>query len=62
MSMQTCLFLVVILKEPLVLMCLASNFDVIENSKLIVGHRDIYYAKKILNSFVCVAVRILVEK
>ena len=28
--------------------------------KLIVGHRDIYYAQKILNAFVCVEVRILV--
>ena len=30
--------------------------------KLIVVHRDIYYAKKILNSFVCVEVRIVLEK
>jgi hypothetical protein len=29
---------------------------------LIVGHRDIYYAKKILNYFLCVGVRILVGK
>jgi hypothetical protein len=29
---------------------------------LIVGHRDIYFAKKILNSFVCVEIGILVEK
>jgi len=43
-------------------MCLASHFDIIDNTKLIAGHRDIYYAKKILNSFVCVEVRILVEK
>jgi len=43
-------------------MCLASHFDIIENSKLIVGHRDIYYAKKILNFFVCVEVRILVAR
>ena len=62
MTMWTCLFLIVILKETLVLMCLASHFDVIESSNLIVGHRDIYYAKKILNSFECVEVRILVEK
>jgi len=30
--------------------------------KLILGHRDIYYAKKILNAIVCVEVRILVGK
>jgi len=41
---------------------LTSNFDFNESSKLIVEHRDILYAKKILNSFVCVKVRILVEK
>jgi len=29
---------------------------------LIIVHRDIYYAKRILNSFVRVGVRILVEK
>jgi len=60
--METCLFLIVILKETLVLTCLASHFDIIESWKLNVGHRDIYYAKKILNSFVCVEVRIIVEK
>ena len=43
-------------------MCLASQFDIIENWKLIVGHRVIYYAKKILNHFVCVRVRNPVEK
>jgi len=62
MSMYTCLFLIIILKETLVLMCLASHFDIIEIWKLNVGHRDIYYAKKILNAFVCVEFRILVEK
>jgi len=46
MSMQTCLFLIVILKETLVLMCLASHFVIIESWKLNVGHRDINYAKK----------------
>ena len=30
MSMLTCLFLIVNLKETLVLMCLASHFDIIE--------------------------------
>jgi len=35
-------------------------FDNIDRWKLSVGHRDIYYAKKILNTFVCVAVRITV--
>ena len=50
------------LKETLVLMCWESHFDIIEKWNLIVGHRDIYYAKKILNTFVCVEVRIFVEK
>ena len=47
--------------ETLVLMCLASHFDIIESWILIVGHRDIYISKKILKSLVCVDVRILVE-
>jgi len=38
-------FLIVILKGTLFLMCLASHFD-FESRKLIVGHRDIYNAKK----------------
>jgi len=42
-------------------MCLASHFDIIENWKLNVGHPDIYIAKKILNTFVCVEVRIRVD-
>ena len=50
------------MKETLVLICLESHFDIIESWKLIVGHRDIYYAKNILNSFDWVEVRILVEK
>jgi hypothetical protein len=62
MSMYTCLFLIVILKETLVLMCLASHFDIIENRKLIVRHRVKYYAKKILNSFECEEFRILLER
>jgi hypothetical protein len=62
MSMLTFLSLVVIFKETLVLMCFASHFDIIESWKLFVGHGDIHYAKKILNSFVCVEVRILLEK
>jgi len=45
-----------------VLMCFVSHFDIIESCKLIVGHGVIYYSKKILNSFVCVEVRILEEK
>jgi len=32
--------------ETLVLMCLASNFDIIDSWKVNVGHRDVYYAKK----------------
>ena len=59
---ETCLFLRLILRKTLVLMCMASHFDIIESWKLIVGHRVIDYAKKILNSFICVEVRILVEK
>jgi len=51
MSMQTCLFLIVILKETLVLMCLTSYFDIIESWKVNVGHRDIYYAKKNIKFF-----------
>jgi len=43
-------------------MFLASVFDIIESCKMIAGHRDLYYAKKILNTFLCVEVRILVEK
>jgi len=39
-----------------------SHFDIIETWKFYVGHRVIYYAKKILNSFICVEVRILVGK
>jgi len=55
-------FIIVILKETLVLMCLARHFVIIECLKLIVGHRVIYYAKKVLNIFIGVEVRILVEK
>ena len=55
-------FLVALLKETILLMCFESNFDIIESGKLIVAHRDIYYAKKILNTFVCVEDRILVGK
>ena len=42
-------------------MCLASHFDIIESWKLIVGHRVIYYVKKILNTFLGMEVRILLE-
>jgi len=62
MSMYSCLFIIVILKETLVLMCLVIHFVIIESWKLIVGHIDLYYAKKILDIFICVEVRILVEK
>jgi len=43
-------------------MCLASHFVINESWKLNVGHRGIYNAKKKLNTFVCVEVRILLEK
>jgi len=43
-------------------MCLASHFDIIESWKLIVVHRDIYYAKKLLKTFECVELRIHVAK
>ena len=45
-SMKTCIFLIVILKETLVLMCFPSHFYIIESRKLIVEHLDIYHAKK----------------
>jgi len=38
-------FLIVILKETLVHMCLASHFHIIESWKVNVGHRVIYYFK-----------------
>ena len=50
------------MKGTLVLMYLSSNFDIIEKWKLNVGNHDIYYAKIILKYFVCVEVRIPVEK
>ena len=43
-------------------MCYASHFDIIETWKLNAGFRDIYYAKKILNFFIWVEVRILCKK
>ena len=52
----------IILKETLVLMFLASHFVIIEKWKLNGGYRDIYYAKKILNTFACLEFRILVGK
>ena len=55
------LFLIVILKETLVLMCLVRHFDIIDSLILFVWHRDVYYTKLMLNTFVCVEVRILVE-
>ena len=53
--------IIVILKGTLVITCLASHLDIIESWRLIVGKRAIYYAKNILNPFVSVEVRILVE-
>ena len=50
------------MKEIFVLMCLASALGTCANGKVIVGHCDIYYAKKILNYFGGVEIRILVEK
>ena len=50
------------MKKTLVIRCLASHFGIIVSWKLIVGHLVIYFAKKILNAFVCVEVRFLVEK
>ena len=58
----TCLFLILNLKDSSALKSLASHFDIIESWVLIVGHRDIYYAKKNLNTFVCVEVWFLVLK
>ena len=55
-------FRIVILKETLVLMCLASHFDILETWKLIVGHHVIELSEKILHFFVGVEVRIVVEK
>jgi hypothetical protein len=52
----------VIFKVSLLLMCLLSVFGNCARWKLIVGHRDICYAKEILNYFGCVEVWILVEK
>ena len=49
------------MKVTLVLMCLESNFDIVESWKFTVEHCDLYYAKEILNTFVCVEVRIFVE-
>jgi hypothetical protein len=42
-------------------MCLASVLA-LSDLKVIVGQREIYYAKEILNYFECVEVRILVGK
>jgi len=39
-----------------------SHFVIIESWKYNVGHRDIYYGKKIFNSFVSVELWILVKK
>ena len=50
------------MKKTLKVICLANNFDIIEMWKLIVRHPEIYYAKKILNNFVCEEDRILVEE
>ena len=42
-------------------MCYARHFDIIETWKVNVGHREIYYAKKI-KFFICAEVRILCKK
>jgi len=39
---------------------MAIHFDIIESLKLIDGHRNIYYARNLLHTFVCVEFRILV--
>ena len=61
LNLKTCVPRV-ILKEPVVLMCLASHFDTIQVWKLIIGHRVICYGKKFLNFFLYEEVRNLVEK
>jgi len=38
-------------EENVIIMCLASHFDIIESGKLIVGHCEIYYAKINIKSF-----------
>jgi len=53
MSMYTCLFLIVISKETLVLMCLASHFDIIEGSKMFIGHRDTNNKENIKIILIC---------
>ena len=58
MSMWTCLYLILILKETLVLMSLASHFDIIETKWECRTSRHIL-CKKILIFFICVEVRIL---
>ena len=50
------------MKEILVLMYLAIVYGTFVRWNVIVGHRDIYFAKKNLNYFGCVDVRILVPK
>ena len=61
MSMWTCLFLIVILKETLVLMCLASHFDIIETCK---WRLDIatYIIQKNIKFLIRVELRILCKK
>ena len=49
-------------KESLLLMCLVRQFDIIGTWKVNVVHRDIFYAKKILNIFVSAEDKILVKK
>ena len=61
MSMQTCLFVIVILKEPLVLMCLASHFDIIESWKWKLDIASTIM-RKVLNYSSCVEFRILKDK
>jgi hypothetical protein len=62
MSMKTCVFLILIMKKTLVLMCLASHFDIIQNLKIDCWASRHILCEKKLNTFVCVEARILVEK
>ena len=60
-SMQTCLFLIVILKETLVLMCLAGHLALTRAEKWMLGIAT-YIMRKNIKFFICVEVRILVKK
>ena len=62
MSMWHISFLIVILKETLVLMCLASHFENYRDLKSECWTSRHILCKKILNFFICVEVRILCKK